>query len=198
MQTTVDFLRHGEVAGGSYYRGSTDDPLTEQGWQQMYSATANRQWDAIISSPLLRCLEFAQQHSTQTNTPLSIDPDWQEIFFGDWEGKTAEQIDSDELMQFYQDPINCTPTNAENLGAFINRINLAWQRLLNTHSGKHILVISHAGAIRILFNLLLNLPTDKLFSLQFDHAGLTRFQCFNDKADSFITLIFCNLTQPNL
>ncbi len=56
MNTTIDFLRHGEVAGGSYYRGSTNDPLTPKGWQQMNQAIANRQWDHIISSPLNRCL----------------------------------------------------------------------------------------------------------------------------------------------
>ena len=198
MQTTVDFLRHGEAAGGSYYRGSTDDPLTELGWQQMRNAVADRHWDVIISSPLLRCLEFSQQLHNQTNTALSIDPNWQEICFGDWEGKTAEQINSEALMRFYQDPINNTPNNAENLTLFISRINQAWESLLKQHAGKHILVVSHAGVIRSLFNLFLHLPANKIFNLQLDHASLTRFQCFNDKPANFITLVFHNLTPAHL
>ena len=197
MQTTVDFLRHGEVAGGSYYRGSTDDPLTKLGWQQMHHAVADRKWDLIISSPLHRCLDFAQFINGQTNTPLYTAPNWREICFGDWEGKTAEQIDSRQLMQFYQDPVNNTPNNAESLTTFLYRINLAWESLLKEHTGKHILVISHAGVIRSLFNLLLNLPAEKIFNLQLDHASLTRFQCIHDTPSNFISLVFHNLTQAN-
>jgi len=196
--TTVDFLRHGEVQGGAYYRGSTDDPLTNTGWQQMKHTVAGREWDVIISSPLLRCVEFAQQLKNQTNIPLFIEPNWQEIDFGDWEGKTAKQINADELMLFYQNPISNTPKNAEPLNIFLNRINLAWEKLLEEHEGKQILVISHAGVIRCLFKLFLNLPANKLFNLQLDHASLTQFQCFNDKPANFISLVFYNLTQSNL
>lgn len=198
MPTTIDFLRHGEVDGGSYYRGITDDPLSTQGWQQMHQAVADRHWDIIISSPLLRCVEFAQHLKAQSNTPLKIDPNWQEINFGDWEGKTAEQINSEELMQFYQDPINNTPNNAETLTNFISRLNQAWESLLKEQTGKHILVICHAGVIRCLFNLFLDLPANKIFNIQLDHASLTRFQCFNNKPANFITLIFHNLTPANL
>ncbi len=198
MQTTVDFLRHGEVDGGSYYRGITDDPLTDHGWQQMQSAVASQQWDLIISSPLQRCHSFAQHLHSKTNTPLSVDHNWQEINFGDWEGKMADQINSDELMQFYQDPLNNSPNNAEDFSAFLSRINFAWEALLKEHAGKRILVISHAGVIRCLFNLFLDLPANKIFNLQLDHASLTRFQCFNAKPANFITLKFHNLTRPNL
>lgn len=198
MLTTVDFLRHGKVSGGSYYRGSTDDPLTKQGWQQMKNAVADRNWDLIISSPLLRCHEFAQQLHTKKNIPLVTEPNWQEICFGDWEGKTADQIDSEQLMSFYLDPINNTPKNAESLSIFLARINSAWENLLKQHAGKHILVISHAGVIRSLFNLLLELPANKIFNLQLDHASLTRFQCFHDNPANFITLVFHNLIQANI
>jgi alpha-ribazole phosphatase/probable phosphoglycerate mutase len=198
MQTTVDFLRHGEVVGGSYYRGSTDDPLTQHGWQQMHHAVENRCWDLIISSPLQRCLAFAQQLHSQTNTPFYNLVNWQEIDFGDWEGKSADQIDSNELMSFYQDPINNTPNNAESLSLFLTRINQAWESLLTEYAGKHILVITHAGVIRSLFNLLLELPSDKIFNLQLDHASLTRFQNFNDNSANFINLVFHNQTRPNL
>ena len=126
MITTVDFLRHGEVAGGSYYRGCTDDLLTELGWQQMNHAVIDQHWDHIISSPLHRCLDFTQHFSKKTNTPFNIDSNWQEINFGDWEGKTAEQINSTSLMHFYQDPANNTPKNGENIELFLERINLAW------------------------------------------------------------------------
>lgn len=193
MITTIDFLRHGEAEGGSYYRGCTDDPLTELGWQQMHKAVVDQHWDYIISSPLHRCLDFALDLSKRTNTAFNSDVNWQEIDFGDWEGKTADQINSEDLIKFYQNPITNSPKNAESLEMFLARITLAWKKLIDTHSDRNILVITHAGVIRCLFSLLLNLPLEKIFNLQVDHAGLTRFQCIHDKPDDFVELVFHNL-----
>ncbi len=192
MITTVDFLRHGEVSGGSYYRGCTDDLLTELGWQQMNHAVADKSWDYIVSSPLLRCLDFAQHLSKKTSIPLSIDSNWQEINFGEWEGKTAEQINSTRLMRFYQDPANNTPKNGENIELFLDRINLAWKSATHSYSGKHILVITHAGVIRCLFNVFLCLPINKTFNIQVNHASLTSFQCIHDKPSDFVKLVSHN------
>ncbi|MGH8626386.1 MAG: hypothetical protein ACREYC_14335 [Gammaproteobacteria bacterium] len=36
--TFIDLRRHGEAEGGARYRGSTDDPLTAEGWAQMWAA----------------------------------------------------------------------------------------------------------------------------------------------------------------
>ncbi|MCK5888858.1 MAG: histidine phosphatase family protein [Methylococcales bacterium] len=193
MPTTVDFLRHGEVEGGSYYRGCTDDLLTKKGWQQMKHAVAGGQWDQIISSPLHRCLDFAQELSQQTAIPLHVEPNWQEINFGHWEGKTAEQIGKTELAPFYQDPINNTPPRGEAYVHFQSRINQAWSELINRFPDQHVLVMTHAGVIRALFPLLLDLPVSKLFNLQVDHAGLTCFQCFHDSEPHFSSLVFHNI-----
>lgn len=198
MQTTIDFLRHGEVSGGSYYRGSTDDPLTPLGWQQMQHAVASRHWDLIISSPLHRCLNFAQHLHQQANIPLLVEPHWQEICFGDWEGKMADQINPEQLQRFYQDPVKNTPKNGESFSIFHARVDQAWQNVLKEHAGKQILVISHAGVIRCLFNLLLSLPVEKLFNIQLEHASVTRFKCFHHTPDNFISLVSHNFTPPNL
>ncbi|HHO59588.1 MAG TPA: histidine phosphatase family protein, partial [Thiotrichales bacterium] len=63
MTTCIDVIRHGEPEGGRRYRGhSVDDPLTEKGWLQMRSAVPeNPPWQHIISSPLVRCLDFSRE-----------------------------------------------------------------------------------------------------------------------------------------
>ena len=44
--TTIDLIRHGEPVGGKKFRGSTDDPLSELGWQQMTAAVASTtEWE---------------------------------------------------------------------------------------------------------------------------------------------------------
>ena len=189
--TTIDFLRHGEVKGGAYYRGRTDDALTEKGWQQMYQAVVNQPWDRVISSPLQRCSHFAEQIKQQ-DIPLTIDANWQEICFGDWEGKTAAQINQHALMAYYQDPLNNTPPNAEHYADFLNRIRRAWETVLANHTGKHLLLITHAGVIRSLFHLLINVPVSHLFNIRVDHASISQFQCVHDTPKPFVELVFHN------
>ncbi|NOQ35845.1 MAG: phosphoglycerate mutase [Methylococcaceae bacterium] len=189
-ETFVDLLRHGEVQGGSYYRGVTDDALTKRGWEQMQQRVNGfDDWELIISSPLQRCLNFATELSQQRQLPLMIDAGFQEINFGDWEGKMAAEIEAESLMRFYQDPINNPPPNGEAMQAFQQRIQQSWQKILDLHQGKRILVITHAGVIRYLFSLLLKIPTENSFAVQISHASLTRFQCFHAEPN-FIQLNF--------
>lgn len=194
MITTVDLLRHGEVQGGACYRGSTDDPLTEYGWQQMRKAVAGRDdWQLIVSSPLCRCLDFSKELSLEKQLPLMVEAGFQEIHFGDWEGKTAEQIDSEALRRFYEQPLNYPPAKSESLLAFQNRIEASWQKVLKNQQGKSILIITHAGVIRTLFCLLLKIPLEHSFAVQVDHACFTRFSCFHSDSGDFIQLNAHNL-----
>lgn len=191
--TTIDLLRHGEVQGGACYRGTTDHPLTAQGWQQMRNAVAKRHdWQVIVSSPLCRCLDFAEELSLQQQLPLILEPGFQEIHFGDWEGKTAEQIEPDALKRFYEPPFNYAPPNGESLLVFRQRVENAWQQLLENQQGKAVLIVAHAGVIRILFCLLLQIPLERSFGIQVDHAGFTQFSCFHSHSGDFIQLNFHN------
>ncbi len=192
MQTNIDLLRHGEVLGGSCYRGITDDPLTNKGWQQMQGKLdCNKHWDVIISSPLSRCHNFAKLLSSELQLALVTTPAFQEIDFGDWEGKTAEQIDAQLLSQFYADPVNFSPPNGEPFNDFQQRILVAWQALLEAQQGKRILLITHAGVIRIILAHSLGLDIQHSFRLKIDHACLSSLEYFHSPgAESF-----CQLTK---
>lgn len=193
--TILDFLRHGEVQGGHYYRGITDDPLTEQGWRQMHGQCAGRQWDAVISSPLRRCRAFASAWCQQQQPALRIDPAWREMDFGDWEGLSADRIasqDPDALRKFYDDPAAYTPPNAERYADFTARIEQGWEEALANHAGQNLLIVTHAGVIRALFSLLLGIPAAQTWQIDVPHACLTRFSCFHDQNGRFTQLNFHN------
>ncbi len=179
--TSIDLLRHGEVKGGFYFRGKTDDPLTSKGWQQMQQATADQNWDIIISSPLSRCLDFAHWLSDQRKIPCNRVSGFSEIDFGDWEAKTAEQIERLNpglLSRFYDDPEKFAPGNGESFSVFSKRVADAWQQTINENKGKNLLVITHAGVIRMIFSRILGISTKNSFHIQVDHACLSRFQHF--------------------
>ncbi|SHE22975.1 alpha-ribazole phosphatase family protein [methanotrophic endosymbiont of Bathymodiolus puteoserpentis (Logatchev)] len=192
MQTHIDLLRHGEVLGGSCYRGITDDPLTNKGWQQMQAKLdCHKHWDIIISSPLSRCHHFAQLLSSELQLALVTTPAFQEIDFGDWEGKTAEQIDAQLLSQFYADPVNVSPPNGEPFHYFQQRILVAWQALLEAQQGKRILLITHAGVIRIILAHSIGLDVQHSFRLKIGHACLSRLEYFHSPGKES----FCQLTK---
>ena len=193
IKTTVDFLRHGEVLGENYYRGITDDPLSPKGWQQLEKMVINHSWDRLLSSPLSRCAQFAEYISLEANIPLTMDATWQEINFGEWEGKMAADIEPSLLMRFYQDPYDYSPAGAESYIQFVARIKHAWEQLLQHYPNQHILVITHAGVIRCLFHILLSIPANKVFNVQVNHASLTQFECIHDRPAHFISLNFHNI-----
>src|SRR3989344_8486175 len=95
--TILDLMRHGEPVGGRKYRGQLDDPLNEKGWAQMRRAVGDHcPWQAIISSPLSRCADFSRELAGRHGLPLEIDARLAELGFGDWEGRTAEELNAQE------------------------------------------------------------------------------------------------------
>jgi broad specificity phosphatase PhoE len=174
----IALIRHGEVAGQQCFRGSTDDPLSEVGLQQMYAAAApHGPWSAVISSPLQRCAVFAKAFARTQTTACITDPDWQELHFGAWEGKTTEDVmatDPDGLKQFWETPETFTPPDAETLLAFQERVLRGWDAVLERHrSGGNAstLVVTHGGVIRLLLCHLHGVPLDQLLAFEVPYAA---------------------------
>lgn len=178
--TLLDFLRHGEPVGGSRYRGNgVDDPLSELGWQQVRDTTsAVRGWQRIVSSPMRRCLQFAQWLAEQHDLPLEVIDDLREVGFGAWEGETRKRLrldQAEEYRAFYRDPVNNRPPGAEPLEAFCNRISTVFDHLIETYSGQDVLVVAHAGVIRASLRHVTGLPASDWYRTAIDNGGLTRF-----------------------
>lgn len=170
MTTCIDIIRHGEPVGGRRYRGhSVDDPLTEKGWRQMQASVPDSpRWQHVISSPLKRCLAFSRQLANDLNIPCSVVDDFREIGFGEWEGKTPDEIlarDSDALLRFYQDPVNNRPEGAESLSSFSERVWRAYQNIAEKHKGQHVLVVAHAGVSRAVIANILKMSLCDVYSL---------------------------------
>ena len=178
--TIIDLLRHGDVEGGRKYRGQLNDPLSELGWEQLRTATSNKQhWQHIITSPLKRCAEFANELAEMHSIPLKIESKFKEVSFGLWEGKTAEHLlnnEPNEIKEYWDDPINVTPPQGECLLDFEKRVIKAWGNMLNEHQGQHILVISHAGVMRVILCNILGMPLTELFKLDVALAKFSRIQ----------------------
>lgn len=192
--TTIDLLRHGEPVGGKKYRGQIDDPLSETGWQQMREAVADHcPWDRIITSSLCRCQDFARELAERHALPLHNETRLVEIGFGEWEGRTAAELmteDPELLFRFWSDPLNNTPPGAETLHEFETRVAAAWNDILQQYPGEHLLVIGHAGMIRMLVRQVLGVPLENVFRLRVDLAGITRIEVENQGERQLPRLLF--------
>lgn len=178
MTTVFDFMRHGEPVGGRKYRGQIDDPLSDKGWAQMRETVADfAGWDAIVSSPLSRCQAFSRELAEKLGKPLHFDERLKEVGFGEWEGKTAAELkaaDPDLLHRFKLDPIGARPAGAEPLPDFHARVGAALQDVLQQHSGKHVLVVCHAGVIRMVLAHALAMPLANAYRIHVASASLAR------------------------
>lgn len=177
--TLIDLIRHGEPEGGRAYRGhSIDDPLSDKGWQQMWDAVGNSSpWQSIISSPMQRCHAFATALAEKNGLTINVIENFKEVGFGEWEGRTPQEIKSTNLQQytaFYQDPVNARPPGAEPLNNFISRVTVAYEQLIPTYKGKHILIVAHAGVIRALLAHALKAPAESMYRMKINNGGISR------------------------
>lgn len=176
----IGLLRHGEVEGGSCFRGHSDDPLTRAGFAQMQAAVEDGPvWTHVISSPLRRCADFAEVFAQRRGLSLRREPRWKEIHFGTWEGRSASELFSEapeQLTQFWNDPARYPPPDGERLEQFQSRVLHAWNELAVAHPDQTVLIVTHGGVIRVLLCHILQKPFEQLLRYEVPHGALYMVQ----------------------
>jgi alpha-ribazole phosphatase/probable phosphoglycerate mutase len=162
-------------------------------WQ---AVSGERPWQAIISSPLRRCCEFATALGSQLDLAVELDDRLKEVGFGDWEGQTGDQLrqyDKSILSRFYHDPMQNRPRYAEDLNDFNGRVLAAYRDVCERFSGRHLLLVAHAGVIRTIISHTLQAPLSSMYRLSIATASLSRIQIDDERPP---TLIF--MARPKL
>ncbi len=185
MTTRLLLIRHGEPELTQALLGKTDSPLSPLGYQQLTACFEYiGSFDQLISSPLSRCKNFALDLSEQLNCDIGIEPQLREYDFGDWDGKTfqeLQQTQTEAIAAFFADPANNTPPNGETLQQFSQRVETAALTLLEAYSEKKIVVLCHAGVIRTLVAWCLGmeyLSGHQFHRFAIDYASITELQVF--------------------
>ena len=188
----VDLLRHGRTERDHIFRGSTDVPLSDLGWTQMQAACGEDRWGRVITSPLGRCLHFAQHVSDQSGANLSIESRLAEYDFGDWDGKTYDEVmqtSAIQINQFFTDPKSITPPNGEPFVNFQQRISAFWKMLTDLGASEtdppSVLVVAHGGVIISILGLVLEV--EHLFGkIAMPYACRSRIQIDKDGRSSLV------------
>ncbi|HEX2819606.1 MAG TPA: histidine phosphatase family protein, partial [Streptosporangiaceae bacterium] len=95
--TVTLLLRHGqtEMSVQKRYAGRSDVPLTETGVRQVVAAAkrlASAGLSVIVSSPLQRAVQTAQEVAAATGAAVVTDEGFRETDFGAWEGLTFAEV----------------------------------------------------------------------------------------------------------
>lgn len=195
----MDLLRHGESELSGTLRGSLDDALTTLGWVQMQDSIAAElhrlyavqmlepteplqcPWQAIWSSPLQRCADFARDLAQRFAIPLFLLPALQEMNFGAWEGISTQSLYEqypEQLAQFWQHPTKFSPPNAESMQVFLQRVQqglLDIAQQMQEQQIQHVLLITHAGVIKLLKCLVAQTDLDLILTQSAELGQLHHF-----------------------
>jgi len=191
----VDLLRHGALVGGVRYRGRIDDPLTPEGRAAMdavWQAVAN-EVELIVCSPLARCRQPAEDWAAQKGIALIVEDRLMELAYGDWEGKTAEEIEAQwgELFRRWRrNPAGLRPPGGESPEEMRARIQAWWHEFRRAHLGKRALVVAHSGTIRMLIAIVLGAGIETTRKMAMPYACWSRIAA-DEHAD---WLVFHNRT----
>ncbi|TXH63834.1 MAG: histidine phosphatase [Tolumonas sp.] len=202
QRAIIDLLRHGTIAGDPGLYGHTDIPVSESGWQQMQqSVNVDLQYQQVVSSPLQRCLRFAKDYSRRHTLQLHTEPLLQEMNFGEWDGRTFDQLQDRwaELEAFWQTPALITPPGGESLAVFKERVNQGWLQLLQQCRGSQTLVVTHAGVIRMILGQLLCVDWQSAAyyqQLRIDYGSITRIQILYNEDKIYPQIRFIGRPSP--
>jgi len=178
-ETIIDLIRHGEPVGGRMIRGrGVDHPLSELGWAQMRAAVApGGPWDQILTSPMARCRPFALELAGRHGLPLVVEPRLHEVDMGAWEGRRPHEVAAEEpalFEAFRADPVRHRPPGGETLEALAERVGRVYDRLIAGFSGRHLLVVCHAGVTRATLGHAMGAEPRAWSRLRIDYAGISR------------------------
>lgn len=181
VPTLITLLRHGEVAGrADVLRGASEEKLSAQGVLQMQHALigiGGAPYDHIATSPLPRCLNFAQDYAAQQGLNAQVLPCFGELNFGDWEGLTPSEAHARNPADY--ENFQAThgvhpPPQGESLDALRVRVLAGWQACLTQHEGTNRLLITHAGVIRALLMELFGFTPAQTFQIALPLAATVR------------------------
>ena len=151
---TIHFIRHGFTQGNldGKYIGSTDLPLCDEAKAQLLELKRQYTYPrgaVYYSSPMKRCTETLELLYPEA-TPILVN-DLRECSFGDWEGKTVEELNGSETFwKWMEGEEAVTPPNGESSMRFMHRVCAAFEKLvegmLRTNTSSAV-VVAHGGTI---------------------------------------------------
>jgi alpha-ribazole phosphatase len=164
----LHLLRHGAPETPGLLMGRTDGAPTEAGIAACVARAETLAVERLIASDLRRCRAAGEAIGDATGLPLTIDPRWRELDFGEWDGRAASRVDREALGRFRDDPDANPPPGGESWSALVARISAAIADL----APRPTLVVTHGGAMRAALHILCGFDQRQLWAFDLPYAAL--------------------------
>ena len=172
IPTFIYFIRHGETILTPTRKfsgtGSLDPELMQEGLDQadlVAEEAVKLGADVLIASPLKRTRQTAEAIARTTGLEIIFDESWYELSFGDWDGKSIEEVKAED-PDAYQAWLNSTsyaPGGGESYDEASVRIEEALEKLVAEYPGKKVIVVTHNGVIKTAIKLAMGAPAEAVF-----------------------------------
>ena len=173
QETKICLIRHGETAWNAELRiqGQRDLPLNATGLEQatalagrLAGQTETWRFAAIYSSDLTRAQQTAEPLAAALGLPARIETALRERNFGCCEGRTREEIQADAAAVAKQlaarHPDYVIP-GGESLRQHLERVSACLSRLALQHAGQSIAVVTHGGALDLIYRRVHGVPMER-------------------------------------
>ncbi len=154
----IHLIRHGLTEGNlnGQYIGRTDLPLAGAGVAQLKQYAEENEYpkvDCVYSSPMLRAVQSAR--ILYPSKDIQTVDNLREIDFGEFEGKTAHQLEGNPAYaDWAAGRISAAPDGEDN-AEFAKRLCVGLNEIVRDMMAKkaeHSAVIMHGGAIMVLLS----------------------------------------------
>ena len=147
-------IRHGQTDWNveGKIQGRQDIPLNDMGRRQaraLADGMKSRPVASVYSSPQKRAMETAEAIAGPLGLTVKAVPQLMEIGYGDWEGRSAEDIlttDRELYESWWQHPATVAPPGGETLNQVDERCRQAWDMIRSGMKGDTA-VVAHGGTL---------------------------------------------------
>lgn len=180
MNKQIYLVRHGEIEWHQEkaYIGQIDLPLSEKGKAQ---AAQRREFfsgiplDKAYVSPLKRCVTTLDSILENRHIPQETIADLQEISMGDWEGRSFAEIKSKFPAAYKKRGLEIAsfaPPRGESFLNLQQRVMPAFKEIAQKDGEQQIIIMAHAGVIRVILTSILGLPLKDIFNWPIPYTGI--------------------------
>jgi probable phosphoglycerate mutase len=170
--TRILLIRHAatEMADRQIAGRTEHAPLSAAGAEQaqrLARALSSQNTTAVYTSPRERARQTADILAASWRAEARLAPELDEVDYGEWSGRTIEDLRSIEPWQAFNTIRSCTPIpNGELIAAVQARVVGFLQTVRERHPLETIAAVTHAEAVRSALVYYLGAPLDLMLRLE--------------------------------
>ena len=181
---TLVLVRHAASQGDGRFIGQNDEPLSVAGRKQLKHLVAKLsrfRIEAVYASDLTRTRETAGAVARRLNLEMKIRPALREMHFGQWQGLSWRQITQRKprlATRWLRDFPRQQVPGAERFTCFKRRVKQEFKTIVRANQGRRVLVVTHAGVIRVALADALGMTDKNIFRLAADPGAISAVEYF--------------------